>query len=302
MLGGQQQTEILEGHASQALVDWAARDPKLWVVAIEALVQADQTEAAAWATDHLKAAAPQVRYFQSMGLLLKAAPGRTGDRTFDEFRDDPSADVQTVQRAGAQGVLLVFTGVGGRAGMPLSIIHRWFGACSLHVIYLRDFKRQAYNHGIIGLGPDYGQTLNHLSAAVDALNTSNIFVYGNSVGGYAALRYGLDLRATSILVFSAVSSLAPPVLPKEELLRRGLRAGPDLKPFFLAASLRLNTYMVFGAECVLDAAHAHRMSDVPGVHLEALPNCKAHESVQMAVEQGRFGAIIQENLRCSQGW
>ena len=201
-------------------------------MALDRLVHISELEIAQWAAAALTRFAPGVGVLASFALLLNSAPYSVGDAGFDAFRDDPDADVQVVVRQGASDLLLVFTGVGGRAGMALPLAHRWFGTLGVHVVYLRDSCRQAYNDGVRSLGPTYHSTLEGLWRIADGLNARAILTYGNSVGGYGALRFGLDLRARSILAFSAGTCLVPPLVAPEHLEQRRLRAALDLRPFF----------------------------------------------------------------------
>ena len=273
--------------------DWAAQDAKHWAVLVDGLVQRGEFAAAIRAVGELRRIHPNASVFVNLSLLLQAAPPASGDSDYDAFRDDPQADVQIVRRLGAKEVLLVFTGVSGRIGMALALAHRWFGMLGVHVVYLRDIARQAYNSGVCSLGASYEASLDGLWRLTDGLNAHAILTCGNSVGGLGALRHGLDLRARSIIAFSAASSLAPPITPAAELRRRGLRLAIDLKPFFLAVEPPPRTLLVYGAECEVDARQAGHLAGAPGVSLHALPGCERHDSVLRAVELGIFGDLLQ---------
>ena len=272
--------------------DWTAGDAKRWAMLIDQLVQQAQFDAAARAALELGRRTPGAGVFDSFSLLIGTAPPPTGDAVYDAFRDDPEADVQVVRRLGATRVLLVFTGVGGRIGMPLPLAHRWFGPLQVHIVYLRDLGRQAYNDGVRGLGATYGASLDALWRLTDALNARAILTCGNSVGGYGALRYGLDLRAQAMLAFSTSTSLAPPISPADEVRRRGFRPALDLRPFFMVATPPARTLLVYGAECIVDARQAERLAGAPGVSLQALPGCERHEAMLRAVELGRLGELL----------
>jgi hypothetical protein len=272
--------------------DWAGRDVKLWAVALDRLIVINAHAAAAWAVVALRRLYPDLSLLSRLELLLQTAPGLTGDDPYDAFLDDPLADVQVARRQGASEALLVFAGVGGRVGMPVALAHRWFGQLQVHVVYLRDAHQQAFNEGVRSLGTGYEATLDRLWRLADELNARAILTYGNSVGGYAALRYGLDLRARSIVGFSAATSMTPPLSPLDGLAQRRMRVALDLKPFFQAATPPPRTLLVFGADHDMDSRHARHLEELPSVSLEPLAGSSRHEAVVRSVELGRFGEFL----------
>ena len=272
--------------------DWSAHDVKLWAVALDGLIHAGCFAAAGWAANELMELRPDVGLLSRLSLLLRSAPPPSGDRAFDEFRDDPAADVQVVRRQGASKVLFVFGGVAGGVGMPLPLAHRWFGQLGLHVIYLRDHKHQGFNEGIVGLGQSYEATLDQLRQLADQLYAQTLLTFGNSVGGYGALRYGLDLRARAMLGFSAATSLVPPLATASRLSQQRISMALDLRPFFLAASPPPKTLLVFCGDHEVDARQARNLDGIEGVVLAALPGMSRHEAVMRAAELGRFGQYL----------
>ena len=290
--GDGEAAELSARYADRAEPAWSAVDPKLWALALDRLVHTQRLDAAGWAAAALVRTFPGAPVFASQELLLREAPLATDDAAYEAFVDDEASDVQVVRRRRAQAVLFVFTGVSGRAGMALPLAHRWFAAIDAHVVYLRDFNHQAFNGGVRSLGPDRRATLEGLWDIIDQLGASVALTCGNSLGGYAALHYGLARRARSILAFSAMTSMVPPLLSREEAGRLRLRSAVDLRPFLATAARPLRVLMVYGAECGFDARHARHVEDLPSVQLEALPGCTRHESVLRAVQLGTYAALL----------
>ena len=284
--------DLLLRFARGEVPDWTGQDVKLWLVAIDRLIHTQAIAVADWAAAALSRLAPEVALLSRMHLLLRSAPPAMGDAHYDGFQDDPSADLQVIARQGACEVLFAFAGIGGRVGMPLPLAHRWFGRLKVHVVYLRAVNQQAFNEGVRSVGASYEATLDGLWRIVQDLDARAILTYGNSTGGFGALRYGLDLRARSILGFSTGASMVPPLSPLDKLAQRRLRVALDLKPFFLAADPPPRTLLVFSEEHEHDARQARHLSGVPGVTLEALPGSGRHEAVMRAVELGRFAEFL----------
>src|SRR5262249_61529285 len=69
------------------------------------------------------------------------------------------------------------------------------------------FLNLCYQGGVPGLGDNYAATLDRLKRIVHESSVEKLYVLGSSAGGYAALRYGLDLSADAILALSPITEL-----------------------------------------------------------------------------------------------
>jgi len=92
-------------------------------------------------------------------------------------------------------------------GMPLNAFHRWGGQMPAHLIYLRDFRDEFFLDGVGAIGGGLGPTLEFLRQAVYELGACRILCYGFSVGGFAALYYGLKLHAARCTLHAARCTL-----------------------------------------------------------------------------------------------
>jgi pimeloyl-ACP methyl ester carboxylesterase len=278
-------------HRLQPTFDGA--DEKLWVLSLDLLIQRQQLDAASYAAPRLAAALPGVTYFQRMATILERLPPAGGDQAFANFVDDPKVDFQIWPRVGASTVLFAFTGMFGGLGMPLPLLHRWFGQVGAHVVYLRDSPRQAYNEGIRSLAPDYNGTLDALRRIARDLAASRIVCYGNSSGGYGALRYALDLPAEAVLVFGAMTNLSAEFVNSEAFARYRFNPGPDLRPLYLAADRRPYVHILYGADNEIDAMQAGNFAGIPGVTLEAVPEWKGHDVFVQVIAEGRLPTLLR---------
>jgi hypothetical protein len=281
-------------HRLQPRFDGA--DEKLWVLSLDLLIQRQQLDAASYAAPRLADAFPGVTYLQRMATILERLPPAGGDQAFANFVDDPKVDFQIWPRVGASTVLFAFTGMFGGLGMPLPLLHRWFGQVGVHVVYLRDSPRQAYNEGIRSLAPDYSGTLDALRRIARDLTASRIVCYGNSSGGYGALRYALDLRAEAVLVFGAMTNLCAEFVSSEAFARYRLNPGPDLRPLYLSADRRPHVHILYGADNEMDATQAGNLAGIPAVTLEAVPAWKGHDVFVQVIAEGRLPTLLRALL------
>ncbi|KOO33948.1 endonuclease exonuclease phosphatase family protein [Chrysochromulina tobinii] len=125
---------------------------------------------------------------------------------------DPNALLRMYDTAAPCGTLVVaFAALGGgTAGVAR---HEFVGACrrcgASHALFVRDARRSWY---LLGLGEHGGAALSGregfdsvvdaVEREVAALRPARVVVVGASMGGYAAIRAGIALRADSVVAFS----------------------------------------------------------------------------------------------------
>ncbi len=200
---------------------------------------------------------------------------------------------------GSDTVLFSFV-AGGRMGLPTGVVHRWLRRLGVHLVYLRDRSGRLYLRGVEALGGTYEGTLDGMHGVARELGASRILCMGLSNSGYAALRYGLDLKAAAALSFSPVTHLPPgQVAPAvAELRRRGATdvteaelAGMDLKPKIIAAGAATRLRIVFGEANPADRMQAEHVRDLPGVSLGPLP-IAGHNALYRSVLSGDFDSEL----------
>ena len=138
-------------HVAGIEVDFRRADGKLWAMALDGLMNNSRIEEARALAPRMAVAFPGTSYFRTMATLFDRLPEPCEDPSFAAFRDDKTKEVQIIPRAGANCVLIAFCGRAPRIGMPIDLIHRWFGQLGVHVIYLRDYEGHNYDQGIRSL-------------------------------------------------------------------------------------------------------------------------------------------------------
>ena len=275
---------------------FASADAKLWFLALGHLLTTNSLEAAAFAAPRLVRAFPSSASFRRTALMLKTLPPAVDDPTFAFFTDRGDRDTQVVRRVGATATLFAFTGRYGGLGMPLPILHRWFGQANAHVVYVRDPSDRTYNEGIPSLAPNRAGTIVALRAIVDQLGSEYVAFYANSTGGYGALLYALELPAAAVLAFGAVTEISLAMLQTRIGDRKAWSALPALAPMYRAASRRPAVHLVYGSSNREDAASALGFDGIPGVTLDAVPSCSGHDSAVHVLGEGRMGELLSKLL------
>ena len=136
-------------------------------------------------------------------------------------------------------------------------------------------------------------TVHALRSTAEALGAGRMVCYGNSAGGYAALRYGLDLQAARILAFGPITTSSDAV--GEQLATRlGVTSGPDLRPLYEGAERRPRVRVVYGADHSRDAVQALHLAGIDDVILEAVPAWSGHDTFMNMIEQDRLPGLLTE--------
>lgn len=274
-------------------VDFHKIDKKLWGLALEDLIYHHPLDVATFAAPQIARAFPEAAYFQTMMAVLAGLPPQSDDASFAAFRDDSALEVQIVPRVGARAALIGFCGRAQKMGMPLNLIHRWFGRLGVHVIYLRDYQSTTYDNGIRSLATDLTGTLRALREIIADLGVKRLVCYGNSLGSYGALRYALELHAEAVLAFAGPTTLDPGFKDFSLLAQRRVAPGLDLRPLYHTASHAPRAHIVFGELHAFDRAHAINFAGLPTVSLEMAPGCKSHEVFLYALFNGRYERLVQ---------
>lgn len=72
----------------------------------------------------------------------------------------------------------------------------------INKIYLRDPFQCWYHHGLPGIAGDIPGIANYLSSILDSHNINKCVLIGNSMGGFAAILFGILLNAQVVHAFS----------------------------------------------------------------------------------------------------
>jgi len=280
-------------YESGAEIDFQRVDRKLWGVALDRLIYEPRLDVAAFAAPRMALAFPEITYFQTMASLFAFLPPPTDDPSFAAFRDDVTREMQVVPRAGASVVLLAFCGRAQRIGMPLNMIHRWFGQLGVHFIYLRDYQRANYDKGIQSVAPDLPTTFGVLRQVIAELGASRVVCYGNSLGTYGALRYALELQAEAVLTFAGPTNLTPSFVGSSMLERMRVAPGIDLRPLYEDASCAPRAHLVYPEHEPDDRAQAENFSGLPNVTLEMALDASDHFSCLHAIFEGRYERLLE---------
>ncbi len=214
--------------------------------------------------------------------------------------EDPilaSESVMIQRRADATRVILVFTGNDQRVWVPVQVFQSYLPE-DAHIVFLRDPSHAGHKYGLNALGFGYENTLGGLKRLIQSLGAHQIYCIGSSTGGFAAMRYGLDLGAERILAFVPTTYDDTPDLAKlQDFLQTDLHlaqppGGDDLRQVYVTAPRRADVTIVYGGANLDDARQARHMQDVPSVTLIELPDYAGHDVVSELIASGQLEVLI----------
>lgn len=199
-------------------------------------------------------------------------------------------------KVAAESLVIVFTGVSRQFWISLDILHRILGRYFGQIVYLRDHRSIFYLAGVGDWG-GYDATLKRLRDIAAQAKAAKLFVMGISAGGYAALKYGLDLSADAVLALSPRTELGH-LREKEKSASRLRRLripaeALDLLPAYDRAPRRPQSTIVFGAKNERDALQAQRLAHLPEVRLMPLAGVAAHNVMVHLLTAGEFDRYLQ---------
>jgi len=280
---------------AQLILNFQAAAPMEWLMAIDFLIATSEFDAARFAARQILALRSNDPYAHNVVDLLDSTP--EADPETLSFQDNLASEVQIVERKGADAVILVFCDYTHNAGMPLSIVHRWLRRLPASLVYLRDFRRVFFRLGIPSLGGDRETTIEKLREILRSLKAGEVLCYGASSGGFAALHYGLDLRARRVLSLAGPSHLSLDALPRDTRWNpyrtHPLAQQPiDLREMYARTAGLPDALLLYGANNPMDRAQAEHMAGIRNTRLVAVENYSAHLIPIELIRRGAFEQIL----------
>ena len=242
---------------------------------------------------------------QDLRTLAERAPPEV-QRVRPLVAPQPNEDVIEVICPVAKTAVLIFTGFNDAVSIPLATFDRYLATIPVAAIYLKDFNRLRYLGGVRSLAVDIAGTLRSLSDMVSRLQVDRLVTMGNCVGGFAAIRYGVELGADRIIAFDALTHIGRDseigVERGYNFLRKRLAANvpaelTDLRLFLEQRQYRNQIDLFYLADSSEYRENAERLSKFQNVQLHPISSKLPHNGLrQFALSQIDFGATLRDLL------
>jgi hypothetical protein len=253
------------------------------------------------AARHLRDAFPRLPFARTVCAIFDRMP--RAEAAPANFKDDRTKDVQVVG-CSSEVVILLFSGKVGGLGLPVPMIHPWFAQLPASLVYLRDFRRAHYLHGVQSLGPTRGATLMELRRIIDSLHGQRIVCYGNCAGAFGALDYGLELGADAVLCMSGHTNLTPDSNIHTTYERTALAlkaqfpdACLDMREAYSRAANPPRVCMVYGKDFWDDRIQAEEMNTLSCVTAYGLEDCAEHNLITEVIPRGEYEGLLDWLIR-----
>jgi len=168
-------------------------------------------------------------------------------------------------------------------------------------LFVRDFAKAWYLRGMPPLTRGVAETSAFFRNEISESGAERVVMIGYSLGGFAALLYGALVDADETHSFSPQTfvSLRRRVLHRDHRWNRYVLKLPlvtraryrDVRPVLRKAGGRTTHHVYFAEDNALDALHARRLANVPGVALHPHPRGK-HRLVMLLRDTGELAAIL----------
>jgi len=208
-----------------------------------------------------------------------------------------------VRRPDCSDVMLCFCGANGTLGLPINFIHQWLGRLPASLVYIKDFRDLSGGCGFPTLGPDRSSAVAGLRRIADDINARRIFTLGSSLGGFAALYYGLALDAVAVLSLAGATDLTrdfvETVGPLQKRYLNLYKQAPDytvnLRDWYAAAPRPPHVLLAYSAGNPRDRWQAERIAGLADVELLAV-EYPEHNVVDPLIRQGKFLPLLHRLL------
>ncbi|WP_291842837.1 hypothetical protein [Maricaulis sp.] len=243
----------------------------------------------------------QERIDEALRLLARLQKAPPPDRA---ILDDRPRDMAVSDRGSGPHTAIIFTGLAERvSGLPISIFDRLLAEAGYRTIFLRDPSRFAFACGIASLGSTAHATIDALRPLAVPEVGGELLVIGTSGGGYASLRYGLELGADRIVVISGGTVCHPddlaelgdtrvPVVSRRTVARAG--PGDFTEPVHAIIGQyrkRPDITLHFAEDMAIDRAHAMLLDGRDGVRLCPCRNTARHNIILTVLDSLTDGAL-----------
>lgn len=204
-----------------------------------------------------------------------------------------------------ENLLVTFGGVKQGIGIPVFEFMRSAELLNCDKIFFRDFKQAWYKFGVDKNLCSTQEIKSYLLSRIEKGNYKKIVFLGNSMGGFAAIFFGVQIKVDQIIAFSPQTFI--------DKFNRNLyldfrwknclkvvhngnftKADLDLKFFLINNNIKNNINVYFSENHRLDKIHAKRLKIFSNVKL--IPVKKGGHQVVKELKQSGFLSNLMKEI------
>lgn len=206
---------------------------------------------------------------------------------------------QIVRAEGSTKTVIAFAGLAQLiGGMTTFNFMNSLKGVNANVIFVRDPARTWYNGPIEGIGRNSREIARKLGELVSSLSTKQLYLLGASSGGFAALAYAKELKATRVLAFSPQTSISVDYLNSVGELRWIKLISRIKSPSIVDASpliaeaTRLECHLIVGSRMQLDTVYAERLRANRNIHFHYVNS--GHNPAQYLRKRDKLSIVLEK--------
>ena len=202
-------------------------------------------------------------------------------------------------------ILIAFGGIYGAMGVPPFEFFQVTKSLPINKIYLRDPFQCWYHYGLPGIADDIPGIVQYLSSMLDSHGINKCVLIGNSMGGFAAILFGILLNAQVVHAFSPQTFIGRFSRWRfsdrrwqkhiNKIYMLGSKKFLDLKKI-LAPKKHDGTFNIYYSLAEpLDVIHAKQVEGCKNIHLHNCPT-GGHDLIKLLRDAGELSDLIQSSF------
>jgi hypothetical protein len=219
---------------------------------------------------------------------------------FEKNIKDPNLSAVIDLSYQGRPLLIAFGGMLGSVGVPPFEFFNLTKDLDVNKIYLRDLRGTWYHSGLPGISNNIDETAFFLKSKIDEAGIDKVVVFGNSMGGYAAIIFGILIKADIVHAFSPQTSIKnPDIIRHKKQIQNVHNNFPDTY-FDLNEAIDLydnlgefNIY--YDSKDKLDKKHARHFKNSQNITLHSF-NGGGHRLIKTLRDSGELRNIVISSL------
>ncbi|WP_226702105.1 alpha/beta fold hydrolase [Microbulbifer elongatus] len=204
----------------------------------------------------------------------------------------------------SDSLYIFFGGISAGISMPPFEFYNASKILTHNKVFFRDFRQAWYQSGMPGVGEDLRSVVSFMSKMIADISPSNVFLIGNSMGGYAAMMFSELLGTGSVVAFAPQTFIEPQLRDSHGDSRwsaqltkvyRSVSAKDfifDLRQLMMKKSRPgRNVSIYVSSDDRLDMAHAKYLDGVEGVFVHTISG-GGHDVVKLLKQRGKLPEIM----------
>lgn len=219
---------------------------------------------------------------------------------FENLVKNPDLPVITDLSYPGKTILIAISGIAGALGIPPFEFFNLTSPIEVNKIYLRDLDQAWYHAGLRGISGSIDETASFLRRKIEESGAKKVVLFGNSMGGYAALLFGFLLNADLVHAFAPHTRITRlEHVRNKKQLRKVHETYPekyfDLKEAAGSHPFSGKFHLYYFTQDKLDKSHALHVQDEPNFILHASEGY-GHALIKELKKTGELRNIIISSL------